>query len=230
MMEPSRPYQGEGANLERGSSLDEKKASDSDIDVTHVGEVYDDVRVIDLGEDGKERPISTDVDVATRLISLEDDPTLPCFTFRMWFLGIGLSCFGAVLGQIFYFRPQTIFVSSLFLQIIAYILGVGLETIIPGPGNEYPRLKTADTAFWRFMNPGPFNLKEHVAVTIFSSTASESALAISIFAADSLFYNVQPNVGVGIFTLIGSQLLGYGLGGILMRSFLVYPTYIVNEG
>ncbi|ESK86285.1 oligopeptide transporter [Moniliophthora roreri MCA 2997] len=214
------------ANLERGSSLDEKKGSDSDVDITHTGEVYDDVRVIDLGEDGKERPISTDVDVATRLISLEDDPTLPCFTFRMWLLGIGLSCFGAVLGQIFYFRPQTIFVSSLFLQIIAYILGVGLETIIPGPGNELPRLRTADTAFWRFMNPGPFNLKEHVAITIFSSTASESALAISIFAADSLFYNIQPNVGVGIFTLIGSQLLGYGLGG-LMRSFLVYPTYIV---
>ena len=43
----------------------------------------------------------TDTDVATRLVSLEDDPTLPVFTFRMWFLGIGLSCFGAVLGQIF---------------------------------------------------------------------------------------------------------------------------------
>lgn len=43
----------------------------------------------------------TDLDVATRLISLDDDPTLPAFTFRMWFLGIGLSCFGAVLGQIF---------------------------------------------------------------------------------------------------------------------------------
>lgn len=41
------------------------------------------------------------MDVATRLISLEDDPALPVFTLRMWFLGLGLSCFGAVLGQIF---------------------------------------------------------------------------------------------------------------------------------
>ncbi|KAJ7161721.1 OPT oligopeptide transporter protein-domain-containing protein, partial [Mycena filopes] len=40
------------------------------------------------------------------------------------------------------------------------------------------------------------------------------------------YYHVQPNAGVGIFTLIGSQLLGYDLGGI-MRSFLVYPTYMV---
>lgn len=45
--------------------------------------------------------VVTDMDVATRLISLEDDPTLPVFTLRMWFLGLGLSCFGAVLGQIF---------------------------------------------------------------------------------------------------------------------------------
>jgi hypothetical protein len=43
----------------------------------------------------------TDADYATRLISLDDDPTLPVYTFRMWFLALGLSCFSAVLGQIF---------------------------------------------------------------------------------------------------------------------------------
>lgn len=41
------------------------------------------------------------MDYAVRLISLEDDATLPIFTLRMWFLSLGLSCFGAVLGQIF---------------------------------------------------------------------------------------------------------------------------------
>ncbi|KAK7046341.1 peptide transporter MTD1 [Favolaschia claudopus] len=205
---------------------DEKQEKTSVDVVETVAEVYDDVRAIDLDDNGKERPIVTDVDVATRLISLEDDPTLPAFTFRMWFLGLGLSCFGAVLGQIFYFRPQTISVSQLFLQILAYILGVALQEVIPGPGNTRYEFKTPNNAFWRFMNPGPFNLKEHVAITIFASTAAGSALAISIFAADDLYYGIQPNAGVGIFTLIGSQLMGYGLGGI-MRSFLVYPTYMV---
>ncbi|KAF9552218.1 peptide transporter MTD1 [Agrocybe pediades] len=212
---------------EKGS-FDKEKGTNGSVDVATSlpGDVYDDVRAIDLGEDGKERPIETDIDVATRLISLDDDPTQPVFTFRLWFLGLGLSCFGAVLGQIFYFRPQTVYVSPLFLQIIAYILGLVLEEIIPGPNNVRPQLQTRDNAFWRFMNPGPFNIKEHVAITIFSTTAAESALAISIFAADELYYNIQPNVGVGIFTLIGSQLMGYGLGGV-MRAFLVYPTYIV---
>lgn len=75
------------------------------------------------------------------------------------------------------------------------------------------------------------DIKEHVAVTIMASTASSSALAISIFAAQDLYYNVRPNAAVGIFTwvillylyamfgngpdlrLIGSQIIGYGTAG-----------------
>ncbi|KAJ7270568.1 peptide transporter MTD1 [Mycena rebaudengoi] len=187
---------------------DDEKGEKSSIQVAEpiTAEVYDDLREIDLDDNGRERPIVTDMDVATRLISLKDDPSLPAFTFRMWFLGLGLSCFGA------YFRPQTISVSQLFLQILAYILGVAMQEVIPGPGNTRYSFKTPDNAFWRFMNPGPFNIKEHVAITIFASTAAHSALAISIFAADNLYYGIQPNVTIGIFTLIGSQLMGYGLG------------------
>ncbi|KAJ3522101.1 hypothetical protein NM688_g8924 [Phlebia brevispora] len=149
-----------------------------------VGDVFDNVRAIDLGADGKERPIETDSDYALRLISLEDDPSLPIFTFRMWFLALGLSCFGAVLGQIFIF---------------AFIIGKIMEEIIPGP-SVTARIKTRDNRFWRFMNPGPFNIKEHVSITIMASTASSSALAISIFAAQDLYYNIRPNPATGIFT------------------------------
>ena len=115
--------------LERKFSNDEKlnekepEANESvEVSSDLPGDVYEDSRAIDLGADGKERPIGrstavnsdlqrinhsyllraeTDIDVVTRLISLEDDPSLPVFTFRLWFLGLGLSCFGAVLGQIF---------------------------------------------------------------------------------------------------------------------------------
>ncbi|CAK5272524.1 unnamed protein product [Mycena citricolor] len=195
-------------------------------DAEEVGEVFaDGPRLIDMDETGHERPIETDMDYATRLVSLDDDPLMRVFTFRMWFLALGLSCFAAVLGQIFYFRPQTIYVSQLFIQILAFILGRVMEVIIPGP-SERALLKTPDNAFWRFMNHGRFNLKEHVAIVIMASTASSSALAISVFATQELYYNVSTNVGVGIFTLIASQLIGYGMAGI-MRVFLVYPTFAV---
>ncbi|KAJ7643182.1 peptide transporter MTD1 [Mycena rosella] len=232
-------------DADRTNLLSEEKAEKSSIRIAEpvVAEVYADVREIDLDETGKERPIVTEVDAATRLISLEDDPTLPVFTFRMWFLGLGLGCFGAVLGQIFYFRPQPVGVSPLFLQLLGYLLGITMQEIIPGPGNQRYGLTTPDNAFWRFMNPGPFNIKEHVAITILATTASGSALAVTIFAVDDLYYNVQPNVAVAIFTLIGSQLIGYSLGGMfpflsrfltrslfstgIMRAFLVYPTYMI---
>ncbi|KAJ7210963.1 OPT oligopeptide transporter [Mycena rebaudengoi] len=211
----------------QGSFSDEKSPERVDlVSVEEVGEVYaDGPRLIDLGEDGRERPIETDHDYATRLIALDDDPTLRVFTFRMWFLAVGLSCFSSVLGQIFFFRPQQLYVSQLFIQIIGFVLGKILEIIVPGP-SEFALIRTEDNAFWRFFNHGRFNLKEHVAITIMASTASSSALAISIFAAQDLFYHVEANVAVGIFTLIGSQLIGYGMAGI-MRVFLVYPTFAV---
>ncbi|KAJ7098484.1 OPT oligopeptide transporter [Mycena belliarum] len=210
---------------EKGARDPEKEKVDLD-DADAVGEVFaDGPRLIDLGRDGHERPIETDADYATRLISLDDDPATRVFTFRLWFLGLGLSCFAAVLGQIFYFRPQTIYVSQLFIQILGFILGRILEWVVPGP-SEGALLRTVDTAFWRFMNHGPFNMKEHVAITIMSSTASSSALAISIFASQELYYRVETDVAVGVFTLIGSQLIGYGMAGVT-RIFLVYPTFAV---
>ncbi|KAK0208764.1 OPT oligopeptide transporter [Desarmillaria ectypa] len=193
---------------------------------TDIGGVFEDGRAIDMGEDGKERPIVSAEDWSLRLISLDDDPTLPVWTFRLWFCSIGLSCFGAVLSQIFSFRPQTIYVSQLFLQTAAFGLGRLLEEILPGPNNRSPLLRTSNSAFWRFINPGPFNIKEHVGILIMSAAATHGALAINIFSADDLFYGFQPNPAIAIFTLLGSQLLGYGLGG-MMRSFLVYPTFIV---
>ncbi|KAI0334676.1 OPT oligopeptide transporter [Cubamyces sp. BRFM 1775] len=206
------------------SDLDDQLPNLAKADPNEVGDVSEDVRAIDLDETGHERAIETSEDYALRLVSLEDDPTLPIYTFRTWFLGLGLSCFAAVLGELFYFRPQTVQVSGLFLQVFAFILGRGLETIIPGPNN--PRLRSADNWFWRFMNPGVFNIKEHVAISIMSTTASDQAIAISVFAAQELYYNVSINAGIAIFTLIASQLIGYGLTGIA-RSYLVYPTWAV---
>lgn len=56
-----------------------------------------------------------------------------------------------------YFRPQTVFVSQLFLQIIAFILGTVMYELVPGTGNPRTLLQVRDNAFWRFMNPGPFS-------------------------------------------------------------------------
>ena len=63
-----------------------------------------------------------------------------------------------------------------------------------------------------------------------SSAAAHAALGIEVLAVQKLYYTTSPNAGASIFLLFSSQLLGYGIAG-LMRRTLVYPTkmlYPVN--
>lgn len=206
------------------SSIDEKDAYDKldklestlgpDVTYTAEDKLYD--------ANGKEKVLETAEDFATALVSLEDDPTLPIHTFRMWFSGLGLAVFGAVLAMLFQFRPQVISVSPLFLQLLVYMFGRVFEFVIPGPGSRWHN----NSWFWRFMNPGPFNIKEHAAAQIMANTAAGAASACFVFASDDLFYNITVSVPNAIFTVLASQLIGYGFAGIF-RSFLVYPTIML---
>ncbi|OBZ65710.1 Oligopeptide transporter 3 [Grifola frondosa] len=150
-------------------------------------------------------------EVAIKVLSTRDEPELQSITFRTIVLGLGFSAFGAVLAQIYYFKPQTLLVSTLFLLILSYWFGNGMHMLLPSKG------------FFRFLNPGPFNIKEHVAIIIMSSTAATSATAIQVISVQDLYYNNKMNGGLAIFTLIGSQLLGYGYAGLL-QDILVKPT------
>lgn len=44
--------------------------------------------------------------LVTKTLNVTDAPTLNPFSFRAFFLGIGLSAFGAVIAEIFYFKPK----------------------------------------------------------------------------------------------------------------------------
>ncbi|SCV68960.1 BQ2448_1980 [Microbotryum intermedium] len=147
-----------------------------------------------LDKNGKERPIETAQDFATRLVSLEDDPSLQVHTVRMWTIGIALTVFGGVMGEILKFRPQTLDVSALFF------MGVAWHKALP---------KAEKGRFWAILNPGPFNIKEHVCITVMAG-------------AD----NISQKDSLAIMTLIASQFCGYGLAG-LFRSVVVCPTYAV---
>ena len=128
--------------------------------------------------------------------------------------GSGLSIFGSVLQEIFYFKPQTIFVSVVFLCVIAYVLGEFMAFVIPRWG------------FLRFLNPGPFNQKEHAAITIMASAAAQAATSTEALATQELFYGGYPSRAAGVFVTLSSQLIGFGIAGLL-RDVLVYPTKLL---
>ncbi|KAJ7700279.1 OPT oligopeptide transporter [Mycena olivaceomarginata] len=190
------------ASKSRSTSSIEKTMETEKVAITEVDSEEDvDIGVIENAED-----------VAIQIISTYDDPTLPSITFRSIFLGVGLSAFSSVLATIYTFKPQNASVSQLFCLIIAYVLGTAMHSVIPSHG------------IWRYLNPGPFNLKEHTVITIMSGTASNVATGMEIIAALDLFYDLRLNAAVAIFQIFATQMVGYGIAGLL-RTFLVYPTY-----
>lgn len=53
-----------------------------------------------------------------------------------------------------------------------------------------------------------------------ASAAANSALATEVLAVQRLYYNITPNIPASIFLLFSSQLLGYGIGGVLRCKLL----------
>lgn len=103
--------------LDRSPVVDEKTASSSE-DEKGTGE-KDGASERDV--DGRARWQKSDVetagsvesevlenerDIATHVISTGDDPSLSPWTFRAFFIGIGLSAFGGVLGTCFVSSPS----------------------------------------------------------------------------------------------------------------------------
>ncbi|PBK64499.1 OPT oligopeptide transporter [Armillaria solidipes] len=192
--------------------LDKKQSADAEkVQFTEKVEAVNSSS--DLGVDTNDEVVIEHAeDVAIQVISTRDDPDLPIVTFRAIFLGFGLSAFSSVLATIYTFKPQNASVSQLFCLIIAYVLGTGMAGSIPISG------------YWRYLNPGPFNIKEHTAIVIMASTASNIALAMENIAAMDLFYDLHLNSAVAIFQIFSTQMIGYGIAGLL-RTLLVYPTY-----
>ena len=61
-----------------------------------------------------------------------------------------------------------------------------------------------------------------------ASAAANSALATDVLAVQRLYYNITPNAAASIFLLFSSQLLGYGVGGVLRCEF-VLDGYVVHR-
>jgi hypothetical protein len=92
----------EATSEHKASSVDEKAPPSYDTEekqtgLSATGDAYDaDLAHDESGavlydESGREKVLETAQDFSIALCSLEDDPTMPIFTFRMWFAGIGQS-------------------------------------------------------------------------------------------------------------------------------------------
>ncbi|KAJ0041412.1 hypothetical protein Pint_28459 [Pistacia integerrima] len=142
--------------------------------------------------DGENSPIEQ----VALTVPTTDDPSLPTFTFRTLILGT-LSC-------VLPFVSEPVLLATSWPKL--------------SPGESSSRDKK-----WEFtLNPGPFNVKEHVLITIFANAGAGNVYAIHIVSVVKIFYKKQLTFIVSLLVVLTTQVLGFGWAG-MFRRYLVEP-------
>nr|CAG8578416.1 4645_t:CDS:10 [Entrophospora candida] len=138
-------------------------------------------------------------------VSTKDDPSLQSITFRFWVLMLG-----AAISQFYYFRSNGGGYSVFFVLLVSHVLGKWMSNVLP--------TKQFQIYNWKFsLNPGPFNIKEHVCIAVAAAAGGGTAYATDIIAIQQLFYGDNANFLLGILLLLSTQMIGYGLAGFLRK-------------
>ncbi|CAL1353847.1 unnamed protein product [Linum trigynum] len=153
-------------------------------------------------------------------VPITDDPTQPTLTFRTWVLGIASCAILAFVNQFFGYRTNQLSISSVTAQILVLPLGKLMAATLPRTVIRVSLTK------WSFsLNPGPFNLKEHVLITIFANCGSGGVYAVHIITSVRALYHGSISPIPAMLLVQTTQLLGYGWAGIF-RKFLVDSPYM----
>ncbi|KAL5592696.1 hypothetical protein BROUX41_005716 [Berkeleyomyces rouxiae] len=157
------------------------------------------------------------------VVDNHDDPSLPASTIRVWIIGIFFSACIAFVNAFFDVRMPSIYVISTVPQLLAYPAGKAMERFLPDVGFTLWGVRHS-------LNPGPFNKKEHMLITIMSNVAKSVPYTNYIVWIQVLphYFNQPYALSAGYQLLIGlsTNFIGYGMAGVCRR-FLVYPAYCV---
>lgn len=146
-----------------------------------------------------------------------DDPNMPVLTFRMWVLGLASCILLSFVNQFFWYRTQPLSITSISAQIAVLPIGHLMARTLP------TRLIFKGTRFEFTMNPGPFNIKEHVLITIFANSGAGSVYATHILSAVKLFYRRKLTFIPALLVLFTTQVFFFSFffGFQIISSFLV---------
>jgi hypothetical protein len=117
-------------------------------------------------------------------VSNIDDPDMPALTIRMWFVGLFLCIISSSLNVFFNFRSPAPYVVPLALLLIAYPFGKFLAYILPITTYRFRSLEFS-------LNPGPWNIKEHVLVFIMANVAVGNPYALNAVVVAEFFYDIK---------------------------------------
>jgi len=156
-------------------------------------------------------------------VSNIDDPEMPTMTFRMWFLGLTLVFISASLNIFFTFRYSSPWLAPSLVLLIAYPFGKALAFILPTRTWVFPRILGGGEFT---LNPGPFNVKEHVLIYMMANVASSPSYVMNVIVVADRYYDLSFGPGFETLLILATLLTGFGLAG-LCRGLLVKPASMI---
>lgn len=151
-----------------------------------------------------------------------DNPLLPSLTFRAVVLGTIFTVLGAGMSQLFFYKSNAPSFSSYFVILVTLPLARWMARFLPD--------SVVNLFGWRFrLNPGPFNVKEHVLIAVIVSSGATSAYASDIINIQELFFGQHMSALPSLALLITTQVIGFGFAG-LVYDLLVRPPSMVFPG
>ncbi|KAL4947343.1 OPT oligopeptide transporter protein-domain-containing protein [Aspergillus filifer] len=157
------------------------------------------------------------------VVSNKDNESTPAGTIRAWTIGLFFVVLLSFVNQLFSVRQPAIRIEGAVVQLLSFPLGRAWEKWLPV--GEF----TLSGSTFK-LNPGKFNQKEHMLISIMANVAS--ALPHSryiIFTTWMERYFNMPfasSFGFQVCVSLSMNLMGYGLAG-LARRFLVYPSFCI---
>jgi OPT family oligopeptide transporter len=117
---------------------------------------------------------------------------------------------------------------------VRHIIGVSASQVVALPLGHFMARVLPDRKFKvlgreRSLNPGPFNVKEHVLISVFANAGAAfgggNAYAIGIVTIIKAFYKRNISFFTSLLIIITTQVLGYGWAG-LMRKYVIEPAHM----
>ncbi|KAG0240840.1 hypothetical protein BGW41_006595 [Actinomortierella wolfii] len=176
-------------------------------------------------DDTEQPPVSIDCEEESPIEEVRvtipnwDDPSLPCNTFRAWFLGIGFAAAIAYVNQFLYMRHTGVYVGHAVTALLSLPLGHLMARTLP-------TTRYSLFGFTFTLNPGPFSIKEHVVIGTMTSLNAFNAYAVDIVVLQKVFYHSEKPFIAGLLLVWTTQIAGFSLAGLLQR-ILVKPANMV---
>ncbi|KAH7677422.1 Oligopeptide transporter OPT protein [Dioscorea alata] len=144
---------------------------------------------------------------------------MPVLTFRTWVLGISASFVINLTITFFGLRKNPIIMSTTLTQILMLPVGRIMASTLSAWEVKIPWI-----GFSFSLNPGPFNIKEHVLADTLSDGGGYP-YSLNIVTLKKVFFKQKINMIPSFMMVISTQLLGYGLAG-LFNKLLVQSPYM----